>query len=123
MNEIDDNFNLICSCEQKWVKKLSRWDFSIGEFNEYFHNGLEDFNKDDGVPMTLKVNLFKHYLHWSHGGNGKGFKEWYLKNYKNRLKEKNKQREKDTEQVSPCFFRIPLQLARHSDYSRNGLHV
>ena len=86
--EVDDAFNMFCNYEQVWVNKLSRWDFSLSELNEYIHYGLEDFNKDDGVPMTLKVILFNRYMHWSYGGDAEGFKKWYLTHYKNRLKEK-----------------------------------
>ena len=86
--EVDDDFNMFCNYEQVWVNKLSRWDYSLAELNEYIHYGLEDFNKDDGVPMTLKVILFNRYMHWSYGGNAEGFKKWYFTHYKNRLKGK-----------------------------------
>ena len=88
VTEVDDDFNMFCNYEQVWVNKLSRWDYSLSELNEYIHYGLEEFNKDDGVPMTLKVILFNRYMHWSYGGDVEGFKRWYLTNYKNRLKEK-----------------------------------
>ena len=86
--EVDEDFNMFCNYEQVWVNKLSRWDYSLSELNEYIHYGLEDFNKDDGVPMTLKVILFNRYMHWSYGGNAEGFKKWYFTHYKNRLNDK-----------------------------------
>lgn len=41
---------------------------------------LENFQEDDGVPITLKAFLLNRYEHWTDGDEG--FKEWYLKNYK-----------------------------------------
>lgn len=95
VTEVDNDFNMFCNYEQVWVKKLSRWDYSLTELNEYIHYGLEDFNQDDGVPMTLKVILFNRYMHWSYGGDSAGFKKWYLTHYKNRLKEKNSAKGKE----------------------------
>lgn len=40
---------------------------------------LENFQKDDGVPITLKALLFNRFEHWTEGD---GFKEWYMKNYR-----------------------------------------
>ena len=88
VTEFGDDFNMFCNYERVWVQELSNWQFSFAETNAFLHYGLEEFNKDDGVPMTLKVILFNRYMHWSYGGTAEGFKEWYLKNYKNRLKEK-----------------------------------
>ena len=88
VSEVGDDFNMFCNYERVWVTKLSSWNYSFAELNEYFHYGLEDFNKDDGVPMTLKVILFNRYMHWSFDGDAEGFKRWYLAHYKNRLKEK-----------------------------------
>lgn len=39
---------------------------------------LENFQEDDGIPITLKAFLFNRYEHWTEGG---GFEEWYQKNY------------------------------------------
>ena len=88
VTEIDENFNTLCSYERIWVEGLSNWDYSFAKCNMYIHERLEDFSKDDGVPMSLKVLLYERYLHWSFDGNAEGFKRWYLAHYKNRLKEK-----------------------------------
>ena len=86
--EADDISSMLWEYERVWVMRLSNWDFSLGEGNEYIHYGLGDFNADDGVPITLKIILFNRYMHWSYGGTAEGFKEWYLATYKNRLAEK-----------------------------------
>ena len=39
---------------------------------------LENFQVDDGVPVTLKAFLFNRYEHWTEGD---GFEESYMKNY------------------------------------------
>ena len=88
VEDVDANFNTLCSYERIWVEELSNWDFSFAKTNMYIHEGLEDFNKEDGVPLSLKVILYERYLHWSFDGNAEGFKRWYLAHYKNRLKEK-----------------------------------
>lgn len=86
--EADHTNGMLWEYERVWVMRLSNWDFSLGELNEYIHYGLENFNADDGVPTTLKTILFNRYMHWSYGGTAEGFKEWYLATYKNRLAEK-----------------------------------
>ena len=45
---------------------------------EYSHAGLEDFSKDDGVPITLKAILFNRCLQHSDGMcSPEEFKEVY----------------------------------------------
>lgn len=41
---------------------------------------LENFQEDDGVPITLKAFLLNRYEHWTDSSDG--FEEWYLKKYK-----------------------------------------
>ncbi|MCM1168312.1 MAG: hypothetical protein NC324_00055 [Bacteroides sp.] len=53
--------------------------------DDYVADGLIDFNKDDGVPLTLKAVIYNRYQHWL-GGYGleidrNGFKEFYGKSY------------------------------------------
>ena len=74
--------------EKAWVMKISHWEFSLGEINEYIHLGLGPFSEHDGVPQTLKIVLFNRYMHWSCQASPEDFKTWYLKHYRNRLKEK-----------------------------------
>ena len=45
---------------------------------EPWKGGLENFQEDDGVPITLKAFLLNRYEHWAEDD---GFKEWYQKNY------------------------------------------
>lgn len=85
---VDHTNSMLWEYEKVWVMKMQNWNFSLGEFNEYIHSGLGDFNADDGVPVTLKIILFNRYMHWSYGATAEGFKQWYLATYKNRLKEK-----------------------------------
>lgn len=40
---------------------------------------LENFQEDDGVPITLKAFLFNRFEHWNEGD---GFEIWYMKKYK-----------------------------------------
>ena len=54
--------------------------FPLDEYEKY---GLQDFEPDDGVPITLKAMLFNRY----HSSNGfylniaDMFKEWYVRFY------------------------------------------
>ena len=47
----------------------------------YLDAGLEDFDPDDGTPMTLKALLFNRYEHWCQG-TPDGFKDFYKCEYK-----------------------------------------
>ncbi|MBK8884491.1 MAG: hypothetical protein IPN67_19685 [Bacteroidales bacterium] len=66
--------------EMKWVE----FDGDYDGFGEYEGNGLSDFEKDDGVPLTLKRLLFNRYMHWSGYGPESipDFKEWYIRSYR-----------------------------------------
>jgi len=66
--------------ELKWVEMNGEFE-GFGEYEGY---GLSDFEKEDGVPLTLKLLLFNRYMHWSGYGYDSipGFKEWYRNNYK-----------------------------------------
>ena len=64
--------------EERWVKVGGI--FPLDEYEKY---GLQDFEPDDGVPITLKAMLFNRY----HSSNGfylniaDMFKEWYVRFY------------------------------------------
>ncbi|MCQ2974011.1 MAG: hypothetical protein MJ211_04300 [Bacteroidales bacterium] len=64
--------------EERWVKIGG--EFPLDEYKKF---GLEDFNSEDGVPITLKAMLFNRY----HNSNGyyqeiaEMFKDWYLMFY------------------------------------------
>ena len=45
----------------------------------YKEVNLENFQIDDGTPITLKAFLFNRFEHWT---DGVGFEDWYQKNYK-----------------------------------------
>lgn len=54
--------------------------FPLDEYEKY---GLQDFNTEDGVPITLKAMLFNRY-HVSNGfypNIADMFKEWYERFY------------------------------------------
>ena len=73
--------------EQLWVEREVFRDENNYNTQEYINFGLQDFNKDDGTPLTLKAILFNRHCHWS-GGYGiendiKTFKEWYKSYYLN----------------------------------------
>ena len=70
--------------EESWVTDLSKsyrnGDAWKKELTEYLG---EDFNKNDGVPQSLKGLLLNRYLHWCVMGNfdKNDFINWYYKNY------------------------------------------
>ncbi len=77
--------------EQLWVEREEFRDENNYNTQEYINFGLQDFNKDDGTPLTLKAILFNRHCHWS-GGYGiendiKTFKEWYKSYYLNHPKD------------------------------------
>ncbi|MCK9436101.1 MAG: hypothetical protein M0Q12_02700 [Synergistaceae bacterium] len=50
----------------------------------YIQYSMQDFNADDGFPITLNALLFNRHCHWSGYGmenDKKQFIEWYLKHY------------------------------------------
>jgi hypothetical protein len=65
--------------EMRWVELNGEFE-GFGEYESY---GLADFEKDDGVPLTLKLLLFNRYMHWCGYGYDSipEFKEWYRNNY------------------------------------------
>jgi hypothetical protein len=89
--EIDDNSSKIEFYEQRWVNFSQHDRRYIAEMvQDYIFAGLELFNCDDGVPISLKALLYNRYSHWN-GGLGwlediNGFKKFYLENYKAKIK-------------------------------------
>lgn len=71
--------------EQVWATVEMHRDENGGDVLGYIHYGLQDFNADDGTPITLKALLFNRYCHWSggYGNDAENFKKWYLKYYLN----------------------------------------
>ena len=55
-----------------------------GNLEGYKEYGLEHFNEDDGVPVTLKALLWSRFMHWSSGHETAEdfmawYREWYLR--------------------------------------------
>lgn len=68
--------------EECWVRFTINWECGFSYFREYLHDGLEDFLKDSGTPISLKALLHNRYFHWSGGYETvENFKKWYLENY------------------------------------------
>lgn len=68
--------------EECWVKFTINWECGFSYCGPYLHDGLEDFLKDNGTPMSLKALLHNRYFHWSGGYETvEDFKKWYLENY------------------------------------------
>jgi hypothetical protein len=66
--------------EMKWVEdfggKYEDWN------GEYIGSGLANFEKEDGVDITIKMLLFNRYIQDSSLSSAiEPFKEWYLKFY------------------------------------------
>lgn len=51
--------------------------------NNYIRAGLDDFRKNDGIPISLKAVLYNRYDQWFYDGP-EGFKLWFNKYYKER---------------------------------------
>ena len=68
--------------EKNWLERQERDDsFFLGSIlGRYEQCGLTDFEKEDGVPITLKAILFNRYEQWFEGGPG-DFKYWYKERY------------------------------------------
>ena len=68
--------------EECWVKFTINWECGYSYCNPYLRDGLEDFLKDNGTPMTLKALMHNRYFHWSGGYETvEDFKKWYINNY------------------------------------------
>lgn len=68
--------------EERWVMFTLDHECGHSYCRHYLRDGLEDFLKDNGTPMTLKALLHNRYMHW--GGDYEhidAFKKWYLEHY------------------------------------------
>ena len=69
--------------EAIWVQSVVLHPNSLsGLIDEYNNAGLMEFNKGDGVPISLKAVLYNRWLQWIGPSDIEGFKKWY-KNYVN----------------------------------------
>lgn len=66
--------------ESKWVELNGQYEGN----REYEDNDLASFEKDDGVPISLKRMLFNRYIQdtWSVKEAIPLFKTWYKEQYK-----------------------------------------
>lgn len=82
----DQNKAMLWFYEWVWINDTLQGHSFNEMLEDYKEYGLEPFNADDGVPMSLKAQLFNRYMHWC-GGYGKdedvkGFKRFYSESYK-----------------------------------------
>ena len=74
--------SMIWFYEECWVKFTINWECGFSYCNKYLRDGLEDFLKDNGTPMSLKALLHNRFFHWSGGYETvEDFKNWYIGNY------------------------------------------
>ena len=74
----DQKNTVACFYEEKWVN-----DGGSFPTDEYIEFGLEEFNIDDGVPISLKAMLFNRYKisNGYYNNMTEMFKDWYIKFY------------------------------------------
>ena len=68
--------------EERWVMFTINRECGFSYCRHYLRDGLEDFLKENGTPMTLKALLHNRYMHW--GGDYEhldAFKNWYIEQY------------------------------------------
>ena len=68
--------------EERWVMFTINRECGHSYCRHYLRDGLEDFLKDNGTPMTLKALLHNRYMHW--GGDYEhidAFRNWYIEQY------------------------------------------
>jgi len=67
--------------EKCWVDKSLKKEKLLSEnISEYIQYGLQDFEPEDGVPISLKALFFNRYCHWGRC-DVEGFKAWYSTEY------------------------------------------
>lgn len=74
--------NIFFGYEEHWVNERINGYDDHGRTQEYIAYGHEDFDKDDGTPISLKALLWNRYYHW--GGwmpDQESFRIWYRENY------------------------------------------
>ena len=75
--------------EQRWV--LGGGQYSQPNYELLMFWKLDEFDKDDGVPLSLRtelVGLFDHLAGSPSATFGERFKEWYRHDYKQNVKTK-----------------------------------
>ncbi len=78
-----DAFGFYWFTEQFWIKPShSEKSDYVYRLKDYILAGLEDFNKDDGTPLTLKVLFYHRFANWGMRAP-EFFKKRYIKEYLN----------------------------------------
>ncbi len=49
---------------------------------EYIQAGMDNFEINDGVPISLKALLFNRYFHWNEYSKPADFMNWYVNTYR-----------------------------------------
>lgn len=81
------NGALLWDYERRWVEWTLESDSIITTvLVNYLAEGLSDFEKEDGTPVTLKALLYDRYVHWSSFGEEvqDNFRAWYVEEYQSR---------------------------------------
>lgn len=81
-NELPTPANIFFGYEEHWVNERINGYDDYGRTQEYIAYGHEDFDKNDGTPISLKALLWNKYYHW--GGwmpDQESFRIWYRENY------------------------------------------
>ena len=75
--------DLICwNAERSWISRsLENHEEDVFGLDQYIESGLVDFQKYDGIPITLKSYLLGYLYKLNEGIDIEGFKRFYLKNY------------------------------------------
>lgn len=77
----NDMQSLLWDYERIWIDLSLKKDDYLGKMlDDYLEAELQDFEKADDTPATLKALLYNRYEHWMQGDTD-GFKQWYKKTY------------------------------------------
>mgnify|MGYP004533537575 FL=1 len=92
--------------EKHWVEASLQGHGDSGCTKEYIDYGNEDFNADDGTPISLKALLWNRYYHW--GGwmsDQESFRNWYRKYYVSEPTNREKRAElRKPELIAKCKY-------------------
>lgn len=80
---ITQNKAMFWDYERYWVIESKRGNTFSEELTNYLNNDLDNFNFNDGAPVTLKAVLFNRYAQTSYSLRDavEPFKEFYKKEY------------------------------------------
>ena len=78
----DEDLDLMASYEKRWIEfTLDDPEYITRLVEAYVQEGLEDFNTDDGVPISMKALLFGRFAYWQFHYTAEDFKDWYRETY------------------------------------------